>query len=171
MKHIAYIALGSNIGERYNYLLEAIEMLGKHWQIRVEDISSVYETDPVGYTDQDKFLNLVIKISTNLSPQELLKVTQKTENELGRKREVRWGPRTIDLDILLYNHENIEAENLIVPHPRMFERAFVIVPLLEINQEIEQNISRSQVEEMKRREGVTVWKQRNGEDAFVLFGS
>ncbi|CAM4376954.1 2-amino-4-hydroxy-6-hydroxymethyldihydropteridine pyrophosphokinase [Bacillus manliponensis] len=171
MKHIAYIALGSNIGERYAYLLEAIEMLGGHSQIRVEDISSVYETDPVGYTDQDKFLNLVIKISTNLSPQELLKVTQKTENELGRKREVRWGPRTIDLDILLYNHENIEAENLIVPHPRMFERAFVIVPLLEINQEIKQNISRSQVEEMKRREGVTVWKQRNGEDAFVLFGS
>lgn len=72
------------------------------------------------------------------------------------------GPRTIDLDILLYNQENIEAENLIVPHPRMFERAFVIVPLLEINQDIKQNISRSQVEEMKRREGVTVWKQKNG---------
>lgn len=171
MKHIVYIALGSNMGERYNYLLEAIEMLEKHLHIEVEDVSSVYETDPVGYTDQDKFLNLVIKISTILSPQELLKVTQKTENELGRKRGIRWGPRTIDLDILLYNHENIEAENLIVPHPRMFERAFVIVPLLEINQEIEQNISRSQVEEMKRREGVTIWKQRNGEDAFVLFGS
>ena len=99
----------------------------------------------------------------------LLKVTQKVENDLGRKREIRWGPRTIDLDILLYNQENIEAENLIVPHPRMFERAFVIVPLLEINQDIKQNISRSQVEEMKRREGVTVWKQKNGEDAFVLF--
>ena len=113
-------------------------------------------------------LNLVIKISTNLSPQELLKVTQKVENDLGRKREIRWN-RTIDLDILLYNQENIEAENLIVPHPRMFERAFVIVPLLEINQDIKQNISRSQVEEMKRREGVTVWKQKNGEDAFVLF--
>ena len=107
-------------------------------------------------------LNLVIKISTNLSPQELLKVTQKVENDLGRKREIRWGPRTIDLDILLYNQENIEAENLIVPHPRMFERAFVIVPLLEINQDIKQNISRSQVEEMKRREGVTVWKQKMG---------
>ena len=65
-----------------------------------------------------------------------MKVTQKVENDLGRKREIRWGPRTIDLDILLYNQENIEAENLIVPHPRMFERAFVIVPLLEINQDI-----------------------------------
>ncbi|ACK63628.1 2-amino-4-hydroxy-6-hydroxymethyldihydropteridine diphosphokinase [Bacillus thuringiensis] len=171
MNNIAYIALGSNIGERYTYLTEAIQFLNKNPYIQVDDISSVYETEPVGYTDQSCFLNLVIKISTNLSPQELLKVTQKVENDLGRKREIRWGPRTIDLDILLYNQENIEAENLIVPHPRMFERAFVIVPLLEINQDIKQNISRSQVEEMKRREGVTVWKQKNGEDAFVLFES
>ena len=171
MNNIAYIALGSNIGERYTYLTEAIQFLNKNPYIQVDDISSVYETEPVGYTDQSCFLNLVIKISTNLSPQELLKVTHKVENDLGRKREIRWGPRTIDLDILLYNQENIEAENLIVPHPRMFERAFVIVPLLEINQDIKQNISRSQVEEMKRREGVTVWKQKNGEDAFVLFES
>ncbi|AIK38052.1 MULTISPECIES: 2-amino-4-hydroxy-6-hydroxymethyldihydropteridine diphosphokinase [Bacillus] len=171
MKNVVYVALGSNIGDRYVYLLQAIELLNKNPHIQVEDVSSVYETDPVGYTDQNRFLNLVIKISTNLLPQELLKVTQKVEIDLGRKREIRWGPRTIDIDILLYNQENIEAENLIVPHPRMFERAFVIVPLLEINQDIKQNISRSQVDEMKRREGVTVWKQKNGEDAFVLFGS
>ncbi|MEN1939084.1 2-amino-4-hydroxy-6-hydroxymethyldihydropteridine diphosphokinase [Paenibacillus sp. 102] len=171
MKNVVYVALGSNIGDRYAYLLQAIELLNKNHHIRVEDVSSVYETDPVGYTDQNRFLNLVIKISTNLLPQELLKVTQKVEIDLGRKREIRWGPRTVDLDILLYNQENIEAENLVVPHPRMFERAFVIVPLLEINQDIKQNISRSQVDEMKRREGVTVWKQKNGEDAFVLFGS
>ncbi|PFK36834.1 2-amino-4-hydroxy-6-hydroxymethyldihydropteridine diphosphokinase [Bacillus cereus] len=171
MKNVVYVALGSNIGDRYTYLSQAIELLNKNPHIRVEDISSVYETDPVGYTDQNRFLNLVIKISTNLLPQELLEVTQKVEVGLGRKREIRWGPRTVDLDILLYNQENIESENLIVPHPRMFERAFVIVPLLEINQDIKQNISRSQVDEMKRREGVTVWKQKNGEGAFVLFGS
>ncbi|MGF9964698.1 2-amino-4-hydroxy-6-hydroxymethyldihydropteridine diphosphokinase [Bacillus rhizoplanae] len=169
MNNVVYIALGSNMDDRYMYLSQAIELLHKHPTIEVEDVSSVYETDPVGYTEQEQFLNLVIKVATNLLPQELLMVTQKVENELGRKREIRWGPRTIDLDILLYNHENIEAENLIVPHPRMFERAFVIVPLMEINQEINRNISRSQVEEMKRREGVTVWKQRNGEDAFALF--
>ncbi|ENQ3080755.1 2-amino-4-hydroxy-6-hydroxymethyldihydropteridine diphosphokinase [Bacillus multifaciens] len=169
MNNVVYIALGSNMGDRYTYLLQAIELLRSHPGMEVEDVSSVYETDPVGYTEQDQFLNLVIKISTNLLPQELLMVTQKVEDELGRKREVKWGPRTIDLDILLYNHENIEAENLVVPHPRMFERAFVIVPLMEVNQEINRNISRSQVEEMKRREGVTVWKQRNGEDAFALF--
>ena len=138
------------MGSVISYLTEAIQFLNKNQHIQVDDVSSVYETDPVGYTDQNCFLNLVIKISTNLSPQELLKVTQKVENDLGRKREIRWGPRTIDLDILLYNQENIEAENLIVPHPRMFERAFVIVPLLEINQDIKQNISCSQVEEMKK---------------------
>ncbi|MGG2067647.1 2-amino-4-hydroxy-6-hydroxymethyldihydropteridine diphosphokinase [Bacillus sp. S14(2024)] len=169
MNNVVYIALGSNMDNRHMYLSQAIELLHKHPAIEVEDVSSVYETDPVGYIEQEKFLNLVIKISTNLLPQELLMVTQRVENELGRKREIKWGPRTIDLDILLYNHENIEAENLIVPHPRMFERAFVIVPLMEINQEMNRNISRSQVEEMKRREGVTVWKQRNGEDAFALF--
>ncbi|MCM3738203.1 2-amino-4-hydroxy-6-hydroxymethyldihydropteridine diphosphokinase [Bacillus cytotoxicus] len=169
MNSVVYIALGSNMGDRYTYLSQAIELLQAHPAIEVESVSSVYETDPVGYTEQEQFLNLVIKVSTNLLPQELLIVTQNVENELGRKREIKWGPRTIDLDILLYNHENIEAENLIVPHPRMFERAFVIVPLMEINQEINRNISCSQVEEMKRREGVTVWKQRNGEDAFALF--
>ncbi|MGG0240924.1 2-amino-4-hydroxy-6-hydroxymethyldihydropteridine diphosphokinase [Bacillus rhizoplanae] len=171
MNNVVYIALGSNMDDRHTYLSQAIELLRKHPAIEVEDVSSVYETDPVGYTEQEQFLNLVIKVSTNLFPQELLMVTQKVENELGRKREIKWGPRTIDLDILLYNHENIEAENLVVPHPRMFERAFVVVPLMEINQEINRNISRSQVEEMKRREGVTVWKQRNGEDAFALFAN
>ncbi len=91
MNNIAYIALGSNIGERYTYLTEAIKFLNKNPYIHVDDVSSVYETEPVGYTDQSCFLNLVIKISTNLSPQELLKVTQKVENGLGRKREIRWG--------------------------------------------------------------------------------
>lgn len=124
MNNIAYIALGSNIGERYTYLTEAIQFLNKNQHIQVDDVSSVYETDPVGYTDQNCFLNLVIKISTNLSPQELLKVTQRVENDLGRKREIRWGPRTIDLDILLYNQENIEAENLIVPASADVRKSF-----------------------------------------------
>ena len=123
MNNIAYIALGSNIGERYTYLTEAIQFLNKNPYIKVEDVSSVYETERLAILTKVAF-KFSYKISTNLSPQELLKVTQKVENDLGRKREIRWGPRTIDLDILLYNQENIEAENLIVPHPRMFERAF-----------------------------------------------
>ena len=113
-------------------------------------------------------LNLVIKISTNLSPQELLKVTQKVENDLGRKGKLG-GDLGLSTLTFYYIIKKILKQRIIIPHPRMFERAFVIVPLLEINQDIKQNISRSQVEEMKRREGVTVWKQKNGEDAFVLF--
>ncbi|MFD3448334.1 2-amino-4-hydroxy-6-hydroxymethyldihydropteridine diphosphokinase [Microbacteriaceae bacterium 4G12] len=171
MRKIAYLGLGSNIGDRFSYLQHAISLLADHPAISVEDISSIYETDPVGYTDQNQFLNVAVKISTSLHAVELLHVTQSIEQELGRKREVRWGPRTIDLDILLYNHENIETESLIIPHPRMFDRAFVLVPLLEINGDMENKISRSQIEEMRRREGVAAWKQKSGEDVFAPFGS
>jgi 2-amino-4-hydroxy-6-hydroxymethyldihydropteridine diphosphokinase len=171
MKHIAYLGLGSNMGDRLSYLHKAVFLLNEHPAIKVEKVSSVYETDPVGYTEQDQFLNIAVKISTNLHPEELLRTVQSIELELGRKREIRWGPRTIDLDILLYNHENIEAENLIIPHPRMYERAFVLAPLAEINEEVEGRFSHTQLEEMKRREGVTVWKQKSGGDAFVLFES
>ncbi|WP_028400946.1 2-amino-4-hydroxy-6-hydroxymethyldihydropteridine diphosphokinase [Ectobacillus panaciterrae] len=171
MKNIAYLGLGSNMGDRSAYLHQAVSLLNEQTAIKVEKVSSIYETDPVGYTDQDRFLNIAVKISTNLQPEELLQIMQSIEYELGRKREVRWGPRTIDLDILLYNHENIVTESLIIPHPRMYERAFVLAPLSEINRAIEEQISHIQLEEMKRLEGVTVWKQRNGEGAFVLFES
>ena len=175
MNDVAYIALGSNIGERYTYLTEAIQFLNKNPYIQVDDISSVYETEPVGYTDQSCFLNLVIKISTNLSPQELLKVTQKVENDLGRKREIRWGPRTLDLDILLYNHENIETEILSVPHPRMHERAFVIVPLMEVDPDIKlpqmYTPLSGLLEQIPDKEGVRLWKVKNGEGVFALFES
>lgn len=171
MKNIAYLGLGSNMGDRSAYLHQAVSLLNEQTAIKVEKVSSIYETDPVGYTDQDRFLNIAVKISTNLQPEELLQIMQSIEYELGRKREVRWGPRTIDLDILLYNHENIVTESLIIPHPRMYERAFVLAPLFEINRAIEEQISHIQLEEMKRLEGVTVWKQRNGEGAFVLFES
>jgi 2-amino-4-hydroxy-6-hydroxymethyldihydropteridine diphosphokinase len=101
---------------------------------------------------------------------ELLDLCLKTELELGRKREIKWGPRTIDLDILTYNQENIETEKLIVPHPRMLERAFVIIPLLEINQdnklsEIDKLLEAS-LEELPNKEGVRIWKRKNGEDVF-----
>ncbi|MFX3624179.1 MAG: 2-amino-4-hydroxy-6-hydroxymethyldihydropteridine diphosphokinase [Ectobacillus sp.] len=171
MKNIAYLSLGSNIDDRYGYLKRAISLLSAHPSIQVQDTSSVYETEPVGYTEQSCFLNMAIKISTSLTPEELLNVIQSIEKELGRKRKIRWGPRTIDLDILLYNHENIETESLVIPHPRMYERAFVLVPLAEVNKELIERVSYSQIEEMKRREGVTVWKLKNGEDAFALFGN
>lgn len=162
MKNQAYISLGTNIGDREGFLQKAIREIEQHVDIKVEQISSIYETDPVGYLDQDAFLNLVIKISTNLTPLELLEVTQNIEQNLGRKRELRWGPRTIDLDILLYNQENIEVEHLRIPHPRMFERSFVLIPLKEINPSLK--VENKLLED----KGVRLWKQKNGGEELGL---
>jgi 2-amino-4-hydroxy-6-hydroxymethyldihydropteridine diphosphokinase len=170
MENTAYIALGSNIGNRYDYLREAIQRLNDYPEIELVNYSSVYETDPVGYEDQDLFLNMVIKVKTEWAAHDLLDACLKTEAELGRKREVRWGPRTIDLDILLYNQENIETEKLIVPHPRMGERNFVMIPLLEIHPDINipgrETSLESGINELPNKEGVRVWKRKNGVDVF-----
>jgi 2-amino-4-hydroxy-6-hydroxymethyldihydropteridine diphosphokinase len=128
----AFISIGSNIGERLLHLKDAVRALHTHNEVSVLSVSSIYETAPVGYTDQEDFLNIVIEIKTSLDAYNLLSVCQEIEQELGRIRTVRWGPRIVDLDILLYNNDNINAENLIIPHPRMHERAFVLIPLLEI---------------------------------------
>ena len=130
--NIAYLALGTNIEPREEYLDEAIRMLEENTSITIKKKSSIYETAPVGYTDQADFLNMVIEVETSLSSIELLEFCQEVELDLGRKREIRFGPRTIDLDILIYNQENSTIERLIIPHPRMHERAFVLVPLEEI---------------------------------------
>ncbi|MGJ9460203.1 2-amino-4-hydroxy-6-hydroxymethyldihydropteridine diphosphokinase [Oceanobacillus sp. CF4.6] len=128
----AYLALGTNIEPRYKHLVNALELLKKNERISIKRQSSIYETTPVGYMDQADFLNMVIEVETALSPMELLAYCQSVELQLGRKREIRFGPRTIDLDILTYNQENSTVERLIIPHPRMHERAFVLVPLQEI---------------------------------------
>lgn len=128
----AYIALGSNISPREFFLKDAITLLEEHERVNVKDKSAVYETAPVGYMEQNDFLNMVIVIQTDLHPFDLLQHCQQIEEELGRERIVKWGPRTIDLDILLYNHENMRAEHLTIPHPYMHERAFVMVPLADV---------------------------------------
>lgn len=172
MENLAYIALGSNMGDRFEYLKKAIFLLNSHEEIRVVNTSSIYETDPVGYTDQDQFLNMAVQVITRLKPHELLGECLRIEEELGRKREIRWGPRTLDLDILLYNQENIETEKLTIPHPRMSERAFVILPLLELDPDLmlpmmEKSLE-SCLQSIPDREGVRIWKQKNGEDVFAL---
>jgi len=175
VENTAFIALGSNIGNRYDNIVNAINRLKSYPAIQLVNLSSVYETDPVGYEDQDLFLNMVIKVQTNLSAMELLETCLKIELELGRKREIKWGPRTVDLDILTFNQENIESEKLNVPHPRMLERAFVLVPLVEIDQ----NLRLPRVDkplnillnELPDKEGVRLWKRKNGEDVFVPIGS
>ncbi|MGG4000527.1 2-amino-4-hydroxy-6-hydroxymethyldihydropteridine diphosphokinase [Anoxybacillus kestanbolensis] len=161
MENTSYIALGSNIGDRFEYLCKAVIALRDHTHISVLATSSIYETDPVGYVEQACFLNMVVKIATSLSPFALLAATMDIEKKFGRKREVHWGPRTLDLDILLYNHENIETEQLIIPHPRMFERAFVLIPLFEIDESLiipsVQRPLRSYVEQLSDK-GVRIWK-------------
>lgn len=171
MNNTAYLSLGSNMGDREKNLFSAIVQLQKNKQIRIVKFSSIYETEPVGYLNQNQFLNAVIQVSTSLSPQELLKVCLKIEEKLGRKRKIRWGPRIIDLDILLYNQENIETEDLIIPHPRMFERAFVMIPLLEIEPNLEKVISYKQIKDFHDEGGVRIWKQINGGDVFALFAN
>lgn len=129
---ISYISLGANLGDRLNQLQQAVEMLKAHEQITVRAVSSFYETKPVGVTDQPDFINAVVKLETSLQPMELLEAVQSVEQALGRERKEKWGPRIIDLDILLYENEVIESESLVLPHPRMTERGFVLLPLEEI---------------------------------------
>jgi len=129
----AYLSLGSNIGDRMKYLSDALSLLDLNPAITITAVSSVYETDPVGYTDQECFLNLVCRIETTLDPLSLLHFMQETENRLGRIRTIRYGPRTIDLDLLTYENTVLDTEELTLPHPRMHERAFVQIPLEEMH--------------------------------------
>lgn len=127
-----YLSLGSNVGDRKANLASAVKILEKNKQIKIIDISSVYETEPEDYLDQEKFYNTVLSVETNLSPLELLNECQLIENLLKRERIIEKGPRTIDIDILLYGNQEIDNEKLKIPHPLMTKRAFVLIPLLEI---------------------------------------
>ncbi len=128
---VAYIALGSNLGDRVSYIMSAVASLQEKGASVLKQ-STIIETDPVGGPPQPKFLNAVVKIETRLSPVELLNQCQAIEQKLGRVRSVINGPRTIDLDILLYDRLVLDTPRLTIPHPRMFERAFVLEPLKEM---------------------------------------
>lgn len=132
-----YIALGANLGDRAANLELAVEHISKLPGTRISAISKVYETDPVGYTEQGRFLNMVIEINTSIEPLILLRELLNIEKLLKRTRDIHWGPRTIDIDILLYGDREINLPDLIIPHPRMFERAFVLVPLRDVYPERE----------------------------------
>lgn len=132
----SYLSLGSNIGDKKAHLDEAIKLIENNPNISDIFVSSFYETAPVGYIDQDVFMNIVVEINTSLDSYKLLEFCHEIEKSLKRKRIIRWGPRTIDVDILLFDDIISDDEKLIIPHPRMTERAFVIVPLYELNQEL-----------------------------------
>ena len=128
----AFLGLGSNIEDRFDYLQSALDALHRHPKIRVDAVSSVYETEPVGGPEQGPYLNVAARVATLLSPGGLLTAAHHTEQQLGRVRRERWGPRTIDVDILLYGDRTINRRKLTVPHPRLDQRPFALVPLMEV---------------------------------------
>jgi len=130
MSHLVYLALGANLGDRLTNLRLAIQALPP--SVRLLSASPVYETPPWGYLDQPAFLNQVIQARTDLSPLDLLDLLKRLEERLGRLPGIRYGPRLIDLDILLYDDLQLETPTLTVPHPRLAERAFVLAPLADL---------------------------------------
>ena len=132
----AYLSLGSNMGDRGAYLRFALKSLADHEGVQPIRGSSIYETDAWGPVEQDKYLNACLELETSLSPDELLSLCQEIEASAGRTRDVRWGPRTLDIDILLYDDLTIDTPRLAIPHPRMKQRLFVLVPLMELEEEV-----------------------------------
>lgn len=159
----AYLGLGSNVGDRLASLERALELLGATGGITVVQCSSIYETEPWGVREQPRFLNAAVEIQTSLEPGALLSAGQEIESRVGRVKTFRYGPRAIDVDILLYGSLVIDWQtpDLQIPHPRMVERAFVLVPLAEIGGEIIHPVTNRSIGEMvasiEGREGVIPW--------------
>src|SRR5918995_6742047 len=132
----AYVGLGANLGDRERTIRAALAALDARWDVAVVAVSTLRETDPVGYVDQPRFLNGAAALETELSARELLDALLEVERGLGRERHERWGPRRIDLDLLLYADETIDEPGLTVPHPRLHERHFALEPLLDLEPEL-----------------------------------
>ncbi|HZN61208.1 MAG TPA: 2-amino-4-hydroxy-6-hydroxymethyldihydropteridine diphosphokinase [Planctomycetota bacterium] len=129
---LAYVGLGSNLGDRRGLIREALKRLGRLQGVRVRKRSRIIETDPVGRTRQPRFLNAVAEVETRIEPSLFLRRLRAVERALGRVRHERWGPRTIDLDLLLWGDRSMATPRLTLPHPRMAERRFVLAPLAEL---------------------------------------
>ena len=134
---LAYVGIGANLGPREETLRRAVELLGRADGVEVVGVSELRETDPVGVVDQPPFLNGAVSVDTTLSPRALLDLLLEIERSLGRVRGERWGPRVVDLDLLVYGNEVVDEPGLHVPHPRLHERRFALEPLAEMNPELE----------------------------------
>lgn len=143
----AYLALGSNMGDRATHLQQA-EALVQRFIGKIVRRSHTYETEPWGNPKQEAFLNRVIMVNTTLSPRELLDATAKIERELGRQRREKWGPRTIDIDILFYGHRIIRDKGLEIPHPELHKRAFVLAPMLELAPDLEHPVLKKPIDQL-----------------------
>jgi 2-amino-4-hydroxy-6-hydroxymethyldihydropteridine diphosphokinase len=127
-----FLSLGSNLGDRLDYLKKGIEELSKDVLIKIDVVSSVYETEPVGYANQPCFLNLVLEIKTGYNPEQLLSVCKNIENKLGRVVRGKWMEREIDIDIIFFGNQIVETDSLVIPHKELYNRKFVLEPLNEI---------------------------------------
>ena len=158
MGHIAYIGIGSNVGDKTYQCKRAISEILKIDRHKLLAESSLFKTKPIGYTSQEWFVNGVIKIETEMEPLELLQMLKTIELQLGRKRTFRWGPRSIDLDILFFDNEEVRTKELQIPHPRLHERQFVLIPLAEIDRHLVHPVLKKTVgkllEELKEDQGV-----------------
>jgi GTP cyclohydrolase-4 len=156
---IVYLGLGSNLGERRDNIVKAIELLGQ--RVTVERVSSLYETEPVGYREQPKYLNSVCQIITPINPQRLLTLAKEIESALGREPGFPNSPRPIDVDILFYGTQVINTPELTIPHPHLEERAFVLVPLAELAPELVHPVNQKTIKkllgEVEGLEGVRKW--------------
>lgn len=145
-QYTVYLGLGSNLGDRHQNLRRALRLLSEKMTIQM--VSSIYETEPIGFSDQPVFLNAVCKATTSLSPEGLLLAAKEIEQEIGRTPTFQNGPRLIDIDILLYDNRIISTPDLEIPHPRMSERAFVLAPLAEIAPDLVHPIKGKRVSEL-----------------------
>lgn len=153
---IAYLGIGTNIGDRLQNLIDTVEALNLLPLTKVVEISNVYETAPVGYANQDDFLNIVVAVSTDLNAHNLLGAALGIEAGMGRIRTIKNGPRIIDVDLLMYENEKIDSLTLTLPHPRMLERNFVIKPLLDLNLD-KSFYSKEKLEELLTNDGVSFY--------------
>ena len=147
-KKTIYISLCSNLDDRLDFIKNAIKLISEIDAVSIEKLSGVYESEPYGKTDQPKFLNCIAKLHTGINPSDLLSTFKGIEKSLGRKETERWGPRIIDIDILLYNDQIVNTTDLKIPHPDLLNRDFIIKPLLELDADVVYPVKKVKISEL-----------------------